>query len=161
MDEETNKIKQHIDLEREELGRNFDEIEYRMKRATDLKGHFDRNTGWILGAAVAGGFLLSRAFRKPRVSHDSPLRESNSVERKTNTTIQRRPTHLNQVSETLDNIFEGLVAVASDKLRSFVAETVPGFQKQYDAIDQQRGRSSVYQMKPKLGPDSDTSAVQV
>lgn len=64
MVEETHKIKQHIADERENLGRNLDEIEYRLKDATDLKAHFDRNTGFILAAAVAGGFLLSLALRK-------------------------------------------------------------------------------------------------
>ena len=56
MVEQTDQIKQHIDKERENLGRNLDEIEYRFKDATDLKAHFDRNTVWILGAAIAGGF---------------------------------------------------------------------------------------------------------
>jgi hypothetical protein len=82
VDEETSTIKQHIDNEREQLGRNLDEIEYRVKKATDLKTHFDRNTGWILGAAVAGGFLLSRVFRKS----SAPVggRESNATERNMN-----------------------------------------------------------------------------
>ena len=62
MVEETDKIKRHIENERESLSHDLDEIEYRFKDATDLKAHFDRNTGWILGAAVAGGFLLSLAL---------------------------------------------------------------------------------------------------
>ena len=65
MDQETDKIKQHIDTEREQLGRNLDEIEYRVKRATDLKGHFDKNTGWILGAAVAGSAATTNATSTP------------------------------------------------------------------------------------------------
>lgn len=75
MDEETNKIKQHIDSEREELGRNLDEIGYRVRSATDLKAHFNKNTGLILGAAVAGGWLLSMAFRKSSNSNGSQSTE--------------------------------------------------------------------------------------
>lgn len=145
MDEETSKIKQHIDNEREELGRNLDEIEHRVKTATDLKTHFDRNTAWVLGAAVAGGFLLSRVFHKSSAAGHSPRWDTNANERNTTTAIPRspsHPSHLSRLSETLDNIFEGLVGVVSNKLHSFVADAVPGFGEEYDAIEQQRGRPS-------------------
>ena len=84
MDEETNRIKRYIDGEREELGRNLDEIEHRVRTATDLKAHFDKNTGLFIGAAVAGGFLLSRAFRESAPSEinrleSGPIRGSNGA----------------------------------------------------------------------------------
>jgi len=143
VDEETSTIKQHIDNEREELGRNLDEIEDRVKKATDLKTHFDRNTAWILGGAVAGGFLLSRVFHKSSGSDRGSRWERNATERNTSVPISRSPTHLSRLSETLDNIFEGLVGVVSNKLHSFVADAVPGFGEEYDAIERQRGRASV------------------
>ena len=153
MDEET--IKQHIDDERKQLARNLDEIEYRVKKATDFKTYFDRNTGLFLGAAVAGGFLLSRAFRKPHSSRAGSRWEPNAAEPDSNMAIPRSPRHLSRVAETVDNIFEGLVGVVSDKLHSFVADAVPGFREQYDAAERQRGRSSVHQMKPKLEAEND------
>jgi len=161
VDEETNKIRQHIDRERDLLGRDFEEIEHRVKNATDLKAHFDKNTGLILGAAVAGGFLLSLAFRKSS-SPDSPPGwvASDPKERRASAPSQSRspvPVHLQRVSETLDNIFEGLIGVVSDKLYSFVADAVPGFRTQYEAIERQRGRSSVHQMRPNFGTESDFS----
>ena len=142
MDKETSTIKQHIDNEREELGRNLNEIEDRVKKATDLKAHFDRNTGWILGGAVAGGFLLSRLFHKSSASGGTPRWETNATERNTPTANPRSPSHLSRLSETLDSIFEGLVGVVSNKLHSFVADAVPGFGEEYDAIERQRGRAS-------------------
>ena len=153
MDEET--IKQHIDDERQQLARNLDEIEYRVKKATDFKTHFDRNTGLFLGAAVAGGFLLSRAFRRPPSSRAGSRWEPSPTELNSNMAIPRSPRHLSRVAETVDNIFEGLVGVVSDKLHSFVADAVPGFREQYDAVERQRGRSSVHQMKPKLEAEND------
>lgn len=137
MVEETHKIKQHIADERENLGRNLDEIEYRLKDATDLKAHFDRNTGFILAAAVAGGFLLSLALRK-----STPLPVTNNRKSISGEDPTRNPgpqshfpsTHLKQVSETVDNIVAGLVGVFSEKLRSLVADAVPGFGEQYDAV---------------------------
>lgn len=156
MDEEQSTIKRRIDNEREQLGRNLDELESRVKKATDLKTHFNRNTGWILGAAVAGGFLLSRVVGRPSGSQAAPRWEP--PEHNTNTTTARRPTHLSKVSETVDSIFEGLVGVVSDKLQSFVADAVPGFREQYDSIERQRGRPSVHQMKPKFGAEADLSS---
>lgn len=162
MDEETNKIREHIDYEREQLGRDLDEIESRVKSATDLKAHFNKNTGLILGAAVAGGFLLSLACRNssPSSSATTPW-ESNPRERVANTsTTQFKSSaslHLQRVSETLDDIFEGLVGVVTDKVYSFVADAVPGFRAQYDAIERQRNRSSVHQMKPNFATESEFS----
>jgi hypothetical protein len=140
--EETDKIKQHIEKERENLSHNLDEIEYRFKDATNLKAHFERNTGLILGAAVAGGFLLSLALARPSRS-GSTTWQSEPLDR--DVTREQRSSfvspHLNRVSETVDDIVAGLVGVFSDKLRSFVAQAVPGFREQYDSF-KQRERSS-------------------
>jgi hypothetical protein len=142
VDEETSTIKQRIDNEREQSGSNPDEIENRVKKATDLKAHFDRNTAWILGGAVAGGFLLTRLFHNSSASGHTSRREANATERNMSPAKPRSPSHLSRLSETLDNIFEGLVGVVSNKMHSFVADAVPGFGEEYDAIERQRGRAS-------------------
>jgi len=164
MDEKTDTIKRHIDSEREELGKKFDEIEYRVKSATNLKAQFNKNTGLILGAAVAGGFLLSLAFRRSANSDSSSSGELPSrKEFNANTPSQserRVSKHLHHFSETLDNILDGLVGVASGKLESFVSGIVPGFQEHYDSIDRQRGRSPVQRMRGDLGNPSEFSATQ-
>jgi hypothetical protein len=135
VDEETIEIRQHIDAEREQLGRNLDEIEDRVKKATDVKHQFDRHTAWILGGAVAGGFLLSRALRKSPTFNAMPSLDTDSPERINAKKNQRRSSHVERVYETFDNILEGLIGVAAAKLGSFVADVVPGFQEQYDAIE--------------------------
>ncbi len=153
MDEETSKIKHHIDSEREQLSRNLNEIEDRVRNATDLRAQFNKNTGWILGAAVAGGFLLSftlgRSSKTVDSSNKSELRNISAG--RGGQPPQRMSAHLHRVSETLDDIVAGLVALASDKLQSFVADAVPGFREQYDAISRHSGRSSVHEMKPSFG----------
>jgi len=162
MDEKTNQIRQTIESEREQLGRNLDEIEDRVKSATDLRAHFSKNTGVMLGAAVAGGLLLSLAFRKSSNSDSSQSEESASTSEpraKTAAQPQRLVSkHLHHFSETFDNILSGLVGVAAAKLQSFVADAVPGFQTQYDAIDRQRGGSSLHPMNP--GNPSEFSAAR-
>ena len=168
MDEETNKIRQHIDMEREQLGRNFDEIadrvksaSDRVKNATDVKGYFDRNTGLILGAAVAGGFLLSLAFRGSRTADYTAEREYESGPKSARPAEPKAVSkHLQHVSDTLDGIVGGLVAVAAAKLESFVADAVPGFREQYDAMDRQGVRSSVHQVKHDASPSTNFSAAR-
>jgi hypothetical protein len=154
VDEETVQITQHIDAERQQLGRNLDEIEDRVKKATDVKHQFDRHTAWILGGAVAGGFLLSRALRKPPTFDVMPATDTESAERINPKKQQPRSWHVERVYETFDNIVEGLIAVASAKLSSFVADVVPGFQEQYHAIEGRGVASSpsLRQVKPNPSP---------
>lgn len=142
MVQEADKIKQHIEDERESLSHNLDEIEYRFKDATDLKAHFERNTGLILGAAVAGGFLLSlalgRSSRPTGTNRQSVFADRESLQPARSGFASP---HLNRVSETIDNIVAGLVGVFSNKLQSIVADAVPGFREQYDSF-RQRDASS-------------------
>jgi len=149
--EETDKIKEHIDKERTNLDRNLHEIEYRIKDATDLKQHFDRNTGWILGAAVAGGFLVSLALGRSSQSASADW-ESNHErpEAMARTSTPFVSEHMNRVSETVNDIVAGLVGVFSEKLQSFVADAVPGFREQYENI-KQRDAPSVHPMRSTVG----------
>jgi hypothetical protein len=146
VDEETSKIKHHIDSEREQLGRNLDEIEDRVRTATDLRAQFNKNTGWILGAAVAGGFLLSFAFGKSsKAVNGGNISDYSDLSGEIRAQPPHRLTpHLQRVSQTVDDILAGLVALASDKLQSFVADAVPGFREQYDAISKHGSGSSVH-----------------
>jgi len=146
VDEKTDKIKEYIDTERERLGEDLQEIETRVKNATDLRRHFDKNTALILGATVAGGFVLSMLINKPSGNRTSGAGEFAS----SRADMTRRPismsSHMHRVSETVDNIFAALVGVAAAKLSSFVGDAVPGFQEQYDQVEKGRGSSSVRQM---------------
>jgi len=139
--EDTDKIKQHIENERESLSQNLDEIEYRFKDATDLKGHFDRNTGLILGAAVAGGFLCSLVLgRSSRNSQSATTNSPSNAQEKTATAPTRSERfiseHLSGVSETVNDIAAGLAGLFSEKLQSIISKAVPGFREQYENIRQ-------------------------
>jgi hypothetical protein len=160
VDEETVRIRQHIDAEREQLGRNLDEIEDRVKKATDIRRQFDTHTAWILGGAAVGGFLLSRALRKSSTSVPMPGSDAHTAEH-FNPRIQPRSWHVERVYETFDNILEGLIAVASAKLSSFVADVVPGFREHYDAIEGNRvdPTPSLRQMKSNPSPAGVSSAM--
>jgi len=130
VDEATNTIKEHINTERQQLGRNLDEMEYRIKDATDIRNYYDKNTALFLGAAVAGGFLLSKILRNTPAATVGIAAAASAA---------RRPSPLSKMSGTIDNIFDGLVDVVSEKLETFVADAVPGFRQQY-VMDRQRNR---------------------
>jgi hypothetical protein len=58
MDERPDQILNHIEAQRDELGRNLNELETRVKQSTDWRTYFDRNPMMMLGAALGGGLLL-------------------------------------------------------------------------------------------------------
>ena len=102
---------------------------------TDPKAYFDKHTGWVLGAAVVGGFILAAAVGKAPNNTSQKFQQSDRTDSSWFGSAQ-----LHKVAETLDTIVDGLVAVVSDKVTSFVADAVPGFQKQYD--ERRRDRSA-------------------
>jgi len=149
VDDKTNEIKQRIDEEREKLGRNFDEIEDRVRGATDLKGFFNRNTGLILGSAVAGGYLLSKALTRQSASSPTAslaeLSGASSLNSGASSLHSARTPgpmsrHTRQISETFDNIVEGLIAVGAGKLVSAITKALPGFEQEYRPAN--RGQES-------------------
>ena len=58
MDEKPDQIMNHIESQREQLGRNLNELETRVKRTTDWRAQFDRNPMLTMGVALGGGLLL-------------------------------------------------------------------------------------------------------
>jgi hypothetical protein len=59
MDQTTNQIEAHIENTRENLGANLQELELKVKSATDWRHQFRRNPMAMLGAAFGGGVLLA------------------------------------------------------------------------------------------------------
>jgi hypothetical protein len=58
MDEKPDEIMSHIESQRDQLGRNLNELESRVKGATDWRLQFDKNPMMMMGVAVGGGILL-------------------------------------------------------------------------------------------------------
>jgi hypothetical protein len=141
VDQETSRIKQHIDSEREKLGSNVDEIKARLRTATDPKVWIDRHLGKTLGVAVAGGFILSRLVRKSpsrRTIREAGIRQSfgsgtSSGEKRSSIGSQFR-----HVGQTLDRAAAALLGVASRKFEEFVGEAIPGFRDEYDGTERRR-----------------------
>ncbi len=59
MAETTDKILNHIDHEREQLGRNIDQLESYVREKTDVRGYFVRKPWAFVGGAAVAGLLLA------------------------------------------------------------------------------------------------------
>ena len=66
MVQESDRIKQHIDEARAELGRNLEQLEHRVKDVVDWHGYFDRDPFKMLTVAFGGGLLLGLMATRPR-----------------------------------------------------------------------------------------------
>jgi len=64
MDETASQIERHIEEQRQQLGRNVAELEERVRSTFNWRVQFQERPGTIIGAAFAGGVLLSALFRR-------------------------------------------------------------------------------------------------
>lgn len=55
--------------------------------------------------------------------------------------VKKRAPEMSEISETLDNIKGALLGIGASRLRTFLAEAVPGFQNEYEQARQKRNAS--------------------
>ncbi|HEY6389951.1 MAG TPA: DUF3618 domain-containing protein [Bryobacteraceae bacterium] len=130
MGETTQQIEAHIENTREALGSNLHELEDKVKSLADWKYHFQTKPMTMLGVAFGGGVLIATMLggRKPRRRHSNNV--SNS-EPHAVTAYQK-----NKAVETWDNIKGALIGVAATRFKDFVGDVVPGFDAQYQRVEQ-------------------------
>jgi hypothetical protein len=58
MDEKPDQIIGHIEAQRDQLGRNLNELETRVRETANWRTWFDRNPVMVMGAALGGGLLV-------------------------------------------------------------------------------------------------------
>ena len=128
MGEATSQIEAHIADTRADLGSNLQELEQKVKSATDWKQHFQTKPMTMLGVAFGGGILLAtmlggrRSKRGERGFSSLPA----GPEPHAGTHHQKH-----KALETWDNIKGALIGVAATRFKDFVAEAVPGFDEQF------------------------------
>jgi gas vesicle protein len=138
--QETDKIKNHIDTQRGKLEQDLHEIERRVTKAVDWREWFDRNPLGMMGAAVAGGFVLSLLIRPSSEASNSNRR--GEVDSGPSLTGLRQSSktssQMNRMADTLDNTVAALLGVASSKVRDFVADVIPNFREEYREVEASR-----------------------
>lgn len=142
MVQETDKIKDHIDAKRGNLERDLHEIEHRVRRAVDWRDWFDKKPVTVLGAAAAGGFVLSLLMRRTAASPKTRLYESESgispAPSRQSNLPSKTSFQMGRMAETFDNTVAAMLGVASHKIRDFIAEVIPNFREEYREVEAKR-----------------------
>ena len=137
---EHGRLKAHIEAEEESLKDNFEEIQDRVKDALNWRVWYRNNTALALGGIAAGGLLLS--FLIPKSSSiESKFVDMGEIDDAEAGPSRREymrsevPSRLRQV---LDNTANAVVGVATDKLRDFMSNAIPGFREHYSSAQRKR-----------------------
>lgn len=141
MDEQPEQIEDHIRTTRRELGSNLQELEHRVKDATNWRVQFDRHPGVMLGIAFAGGILLSaglggRGRRTATVGSAAAAGGSAGGGAR----ISRATGEASDVAAGIwDGVKGALIGAASTQIRSVLGELVPGFREHVQSAERIRG----------------------
>ena len=141
MVQETDKIKNHIDTQRGKLAEDLHEIEHRVTKAVDWREWFDRNPLGMLGAAAAGGFVLSLLIRRSSEASYGSLSGDSSQSLtgpRQSRSSSKTFSQMDRMADTFDNTVAALLGVASSKVRDFVADVVPNFREEYREVEANR-----------------------
>jgi len=163
MDQNSDQIVEHIERQRDELGRDLDELQTRVKRTTDWRSHYETHPFYFLGAAFGGGLLLSSMtgrsthqyrYSEPSSSYpsyqgddtDSSYKRSYSTggsssfgsSASSHSESPRTQYQKQRAMETLDVVKGALIAFAAGKAKEMLTEMLPGFDKH---MEEAQGRS--------------------
>ena len=139
MGQRTDQIENQIENKREDLKSNLQELETRVKTATDWRHYFAEHTGTMIAAAFGGGVLLATMIggRSDRVSR-SQAAGSSEPPRPWRTGTKH------EVLENVDSIKSALVGAAATKFKGILGEIVPGFKEHLAKAEADRGREPTH-----------------
>ena len=126
MGETTQQIENHLHETREDLKSNIQELESRVKSATDWRHQFRQHPGMMLAAAVGGGMLLSAMLgrAKSTASTASSPRAPRKLSAAASNALQ-----------TWDTVKSALVGAAATKVKDALSEVVPGFNEHLEKAE--------------------------
>jgi hypothetical protein len=123
----TEQIEQEIRAERDDLGRNLEDLEFKAKELADWKVHFRNHPAAFLGAAAGFGVLLGALAP----SHVRPPREPIHARGTAFRALAHSP-KVEQLRTTWGHISDALLGVATAKAVDAIADYLPGFRDQYE-----------------------------
>ena len=139
MGQRTDQIENQIENKREDLKSNLQELETRVKTATDWRHYFAEHTGTMVAAAFGGGVLLATMVggRSHRASPSRPGGPSEPVR-------PLRTGTKHEVLENVDSIKSALVGAAATRFKGILGEIVPGFKEHLAKAEADRGREPTH-----------------
>ena len=136
MGQDTSQIEREIRSEREELGRNLEDLEQKAKALADWRVHYANHPEVFLGAAVGVGLLLGVL-----TSGDSTERSAEAYPRSSEAyprerlPLRERSRKAAQVIDTWGHVSDALLGLATAKAIDVISEFLPGFRDQYERHD--------------------------
>ena len=149
MDEKPDQIIGHIEAQREELGRNLNELETRVRQTTDWRTYYDRNPMMMLGAALGGGVLLGSLVANKRnhgrvrsvgsaSNRRGGITGASSFASVSGSSVTGAPSgssasspsfrgQRSRIHDTMDQVKTALVAFGISKAKEFLNQAIPGF----------------------------------
>jgi hypothetical protein len=139
MGQRTDQIENQIENKREDLKSNLQELETRVKTATDWRHYFAEHTGAMIAVAFGGGVLLATMVggRSNRASLNQAGGSSEPARPWTRGTKH-------EVLENVDSIKSALVGAAATKFKGILGEMVPGFAEHLAKAEADRGREPTH-----------------
>src|SRR5579871_360192 len=125
MGEKSSQIEQHIEDTRAELGSNLQELEHKVKSATDWRQQFQKNPLTMLGVAFGGGVLISTVMggghhRRSYGPREATGYETTGYERGRAGTGKAVNAQIKRASATWDTIKGALIGVAAGQVQNFL-----------------------------------------
>ena len=135
MGQRTDQIENQIETKREDLKSNLEELQTRVKTATDWRHYFAKHTGTMIAAAFGGGVLLATMVggRSNRAS----LSQAGGSSEPARPWV-RGTKH--EVLENVDSIKSALVGAAATRFKDILGEVVPGFREHLAKAEADRSR---------------------
>ncbi|MBX9600232.1 MAG: hypothetical protein K2X35_04470 [Bryobacteraceae bacterium] len=142
MEQESERIEKHIEERREQLGRNLEELESRVKSNFDWKTHYAKNPWLVLAIAFTGGAAvgaMASGGSRPGAYGRRSYVGSGGMESSSGLSSQAG----SRLASTWGNIQGAVLTAATRKVEDFLDELLPGFRDEYRSQSgQQRGGES-------------------
>jgi len=129
MAERPDQIERHIESTRHELGNNLQELQHKVKQATDWKTYYERNPMMMVGLALGGGVLLASMLGGK--SSANPIVSTTPRE----TRPFNRAPQPSQVNDTIETLKSALIGVTASRVRNLLNDLLPGFSEQYEKVE--------------------------
>jgi hypothetical protein len=131
----TAQIASHIDITRDELKANVEELESKVKAVTDWRQQYQKHAGAMIAVAIGGGVILSAMLRgADRTSTAVPANATLTPASLGASVTQNR----HDIFDAWNIIKGALIGVAATKFKGILGDAVPGFAEQLEKTERER-----------------------